>query len=72
MGKHSRSLWGPGEGRGACRDERKREGERTGQGAERRFHSRRYPTTCPTSMMKELLIASGASWVLEPGDEFRC
>lgn len=29
-------------------------------------YSRKYPTTCPTSMMRELLIASSASWVLEP------
>jgi hypothetical protein len=59
-GSDSRSLWGPGEGRGAyiispC-----------SLSYYSPNHSRRYRRACPASMMKGPRAFLGASWVLEP------
>lgn len=60
-GRHSRSLWGPGEGRGACVEK-----INSCPLLECLLNARRYHRACQASMMKELPIASSVFSVRGP------
>jgi len=59
-GKDSRSLWGPGDGRGAWRE------DDMSNGRLQVVYSRRYHSVCRASTRMALQGASNAFWVHEP------
>jgi len=66
-GRDSRSLWGPGEGRGAC-EFRKRKGCDLLQFPDIYMNVHRSHSTYPTSMKTGRSGASNVFWVREPGE----